>query len=136
MSQDQAHSGHAPDVSLYMRVFGALAVLTVLTVGVSYLHLPVLPAVAVALLIAATKAGLVAAFFMHLKGERALIYGVLGITLFFTAVLFILPMSDSSVIRNSDVSTMGAEGPSAIKVEVAEEPSKAEPKEAPGTNVP
>ena len=51
-------------------VFGALLVLTLITVGVSYLDLPEVETVVVALIIATTKASLVAMFFMHLKGER------------------------------------------------------------------
>ena len=51
-------------------VFGALLVLTLVTVGVSYLDLPEVETVVVALAIATAKASLVAMFFMHLKGER------------------------------------------------------------------
>ena len=39
-----------------MFVFGALLVLTIVTVGVSYLHLPETPAVIIGLSIALTKA--------------------------------------------------------------------------------
>lgn len=87
--------GHAPDVKAYMMVFGALMVLTVVTVGVSYIHLPPVAAVALGLAIATVKAGLVAAFFMHLKGERTIIYGLLGVTVFFMAILFWGPLKDS-----------------------------------------
>lgn len=113
--------GHAPNVKLYLRVFGALAFLTVVTVFVSYLRLPITAAVLVALVIATMKASLVAAFFMHLKGERALIYGVLAITAFFTLVLFVLPISDSSATRQSKASVAGAEGPASLGL--AEEPA-------------
>lgn len=84
-----------PNVKLYLGVFGVLLVLTVVTVLVSYCHLPPLAAVTVGLAIATVKAGLVVAFFMHLKGERLLIYGLLGLTAFFTAILFIFPFADS-----------------------------------------
>ena len=57
-------------VKIYMMVFGALAVLTAVTVAVSYLNLSIGPAIALALLIATVKASLVALFFMHLKGSR------------------------------------------------------------------
>lgn len=89
---------HAPNVKLYLGVFAALLVLTVVTVAVSYVHLPIAAAILVALAIATFKAGLVAAFFMHLKGERVLIYGLLALTLFFMGVLFLLPISDVSHI--------------------------------------
>ena len=64
-------------------------VATAVTVGASALHLTMLATAGVALAIAATKASLVAAYFMHLISERKLIYVVLAFTLiFFLAVLF------------------------------------------------
>ena len=72
----------ARQVRGYLFVFGALLVLTVLTVGVSYLHLPKVPAIAIGLTIAVTKAALVAMYFMHLKGEREMVYWPLGLTAF------------------------------------------------------
>ena len=93
---DSAHS--APDVRLYMAIFGALLVLTVVTVLVSYWHLPIHLAVLVALAIATVKASLVAAFFMHLKGERTIIYGMLGLTAFFLILLYVIPISDSDLL--------------------------------------
>jgi cytochrome c oxidase subunit 4 len=68
-----------PHVRGYVVVFLALLALTVVTVGVSYLHLPARAAIAVALLIATIKAGLVAAFFMHLRSERRGIYVLLAV---------------------------------------------------------
>ncbi len=88
------HGPHKPDVKMYLFVFGALMVLTVVTVLVSWLHLPIHAAVAVGLMIATVKASLVAAFFMHLKGERKIIYGLLGMTVFFMIILFVLPLRD------------------------------------------
>ena len=73
-------------------VFGALMVLTVLTVAVSYLSLPIAAAVMLGMVIASFKASLVVAFFMHLKGERVVIWGVLVLTLVFMAILFIIPI--------------------------------------------
>ena len=75
----------AVQVRSYLVVFGALMVLTLTTVAASYLDLSVAPAVALGLAIALVKAGLVAAFFMHLSHERALIYAALVLT----AVLFV-----------------------------------------------
>ena len=75
---------------IYVGVFIALAVGTVLTVAVSYLHMPVALAILVALVIASFKGSLVAAFFMHLSHERKLIYWVLLLTvIFFIALMFI-----------------------------------------------
>lgn len=75
------------EVRKYLYVFGALAVLTIITVGVSQLHLPGWQAVALALVIASIKGSLVAAFFMHLISERRLIYGVLVLTVFFFGMM-------------------------------------------------
>ena len=62
-----SHSGpHISPLSLYMKVFGALIVLTFVTVGVSYLGLPATPSIIVALIVATIKACFVSAWFMHL----------------------------------------------------------------------
>lgn len=102
--------GHAPNVKAYLAVFAALAVLTVVTVCVSYLHLPVIAGVVVALAIATVKASLVAAFFMHLKGERPIIYGLLGVTVGFLILLYVIPISDSVALsdRLTHVDVRGA----------------------------
>lgn len=75
----------AAQVRGYLVVFGALLVLTLATIGASYLHLPGAFAVATGVGIALMKAALVAMYFMHLKGERPMVYWPLGLT----AVLFI-----------------------------------------------
>jgi caa(3)-type oxidase subunit IV len=88
-----AHHGHTPEeirkeMRVYLIIFGALAILTAVTVVACYkFALPVHTAIVVALIIAATKGFLVAGFFMHLLSERKLIYGVLILTVFFFAVL-------------------------------------------------
>ena len=67
-------------VKVYITVFGALMVLTVVTVAISYLHLNMPYAITVALIIAAIKASLVASYFMHLISEKKIIYSVLILT--------------------------------------------------------
>ena len=90
MSHDAAEIDH--HVRTYLFVFGALLVLTLITVGAwAYLELPVGPTIAVALLIATVKASLVASFFMHLISERKLIIGILVLTVIFFLVLLLLP---------------------------------------------
>ena len=89
-------SGHTPEavqkqVKIYIGVFIALAALTVVTVSVGYLHLPLREAVIVALFIATIKASLVAAFFMHLSSEKKIIYSVLILAVFFFAFLLVYP---------------------------------------------
>ncbi len=83
-------------VQTYVRVFIALAILTVLTVGVSYLKLPVALAVTVALFIAFVKGSLVAAFFMHLANEKKLILFILILATAFFLVLLFAPFMHSS----------------------------------------
>ena len=80
-------------IRTYMKVAGALAVLTVVTVAVSYIDFWGVPiAVIVALIIAGTKGSLVASFFMHLIGEQKLIYWSLILTVIFFLVLIFLPL--------------------------------------------
>ena len=79
-------------VKIYFAVFGALMVLTIITVGVSYVHLPVAAAVTVALIVATIKGSLVAMYFMHLLHERKVIYWVLALTVVFFVFLMFVPM--------------------------------------------
>jgi cytochrome c oxidase subunit 4 len=60
------HVPHVTPLSTYMKTFGTLMVLTVVTVGVSYIDLGVTVNLAIAVIIATIKASVVAAFFMHL----------------------------------------------------------------------
>jgi len=82
-------------VKIYIAVFVALAALTVITVAVSYLHLPLGQAVLVALAIASLKASLVALFFMHLISEKQIIFSVLSLAFIFFVVLLALPVVSS-----------------------------------------
>ena len=86
---------HAADVDrhvkVYITVFVSLMALTIITVAISRLHLPVPIAVTVALLVATIKGTLVACYFMHLISEKKLIYAVLVLTAVFFAVLLALP---------------------------------------------
>ena len=84
------HDDIRAHVRTYMLVFASLMVLTIVTVGVSYMHLATPAAITVALIIAVVKGSLVALFFMHLSNERRLIYGALVLTVaFFTFEMFI-----------------------------------------------
>ena len=86
-AHDNSPEAVRKEVRRYMMVFGALAVLTVITVFISYLPLPTWQAIALGLLVATVKGSLVAAFFMHLLSERKLIYAVLLLTVFFFGVM-------------------------------------------------
>ena len=85
-----AHSDMARHVKLYIGVFAALAVLTVVTVTVSRMEGSTTKHVTVALLIATVKASLVSAVFMHLKWEKTL---VLWLLLALCAVFFVVLMA-------------------------------------------
>ncbi len=79
-------------IKLYWKIGGALLVLTVLTVAVSFIEFTVPLAIFVALVIATTKGSLVASYFMHLIGERPTIYWALLLTVFFFIVLILIPI--------------------------------------------
>lgn len=84
---------HAHDVSQhvrkYMLVGGLLLAFTAITVFLSYVNFGTQKAnVAVAMLVATFKAGLVAAIFMHLTAEKKMIYRILIFTGFFVLGLF------------------------------------------------
>jgi len=73
----------------YLMVGATLLAITAVTVALSYVNFGTQKAnVAVALLVATFKAGLVAAIFMHLSAEKRLIYRVLIFTGFFVFGLF------------------------------------------------
>ena len=89
-------SDHAADIDkhvrVYITVFVALMVLTIITVAVSYIHLPLAMAVTVALIVATVKGSLVACYFMHLISEKKLIIAVLVLTVAFFVPLLALPV--------------------------------------------
>jgi len=100
MTSEHAASAHAPGhdpaeidrhVRIYITVFAALMALTIVTVAISYLHLPTHLAIAVALIVATIKGSLVACYFMHLISEKKLILAVLVVTAFMFVVLLGLP---------------------------------------------
>ena len=90
-----AHHDDAHDVSKHVKGYLIVGVLllifTGITVGLSYVNFGSHTAnVVVAMLVATFKAGLVAAIFMHLKGEKWTIWKFLLFTAFFCAGLFVL----------------------------------------------
>lgn len=100
MSDHAATGDHAVDidkhVKVYITVFVALMVLTLVTVAISYLDLSVPIAVTVALFVAIVKGSLVAGYFMHLVSEKKLIYAVLALTVAFFIALMALPVLTTS----------------------------------------
>jgi cytochrome c oxidase subunit 4 len=91
----EAHTADAvrEQVRKYYMVFGSLLTLTLVTVGISYLHLSVVPAIIAALFVASVKGSLVASYFMHLAAERKFIYFVLILSAIFLLVLLTLPVA-------------------------------------------
>jgi len=79
-------------IKVYLSVFGALAVLTILTVTASYLDVSSSEAIFLALTIATIKASLVAGYFMHLITEKQTIVWILILTFFFFLVLMFFPL--------------------------------------------
>jgi cytochrome c oxidase subunit IV len=88
-----AHSKSSPLVT-YFLVWGALLLGTLLTYEAAFLDLGRFNA-AVALVIATTKALLVALFFMHIKGAHEKLLKLVVIsTVFFLFILLALSMAD------------------------------------------
>ncbi|HEU5361661.1 MAG: cytochrome C oxidase subunit IV family protein [Deltaproteobacteria bacterium] len=85
---------HDSGTRTYIVVWGALVMLTVVTVAVSYVHLGMMN-VFVALLIASAKASLVALFFMHLRYENRLVWGFALAPLFFLVLIVVGTLSDT-----------------------------------------
>jgi caa(3)-type oxidase subunit IV len=90
-------SGSAEEVrkhiATYKKIAAALAVGTVVTVLASYLDVSVPLGITIALIIATTKASLVANYFMHLGEERsAWLKLTLGLTAAFWLVLMLVPI--------------------------------------------
>ena len=102
------HSNHdvSKDIRGYLIVFGALIIGTILTVWASTIHFGKEGSntanIVVALVIAGTKAFLVAGYFMHLISEKKLIYSILAFTGFFFAGLMYLTvwsMDPNSIVH-------------------------------------
>ncbi|MEQ1572815.1 MAG: cytochrome C oxidase subunit IV family protein [Vicinamibacterales bacterium] len=86
-------SGHVSPKSTYYAIFGALMVLTLVTVAVAFINLGSLN-FPVAIGIALTKATLVILFFMHVKYSSRLTKMVVGMAFFFLVILLALTMTD------------------------------------------
>jgi cytochrome c oxidase subunit 4 len=101
-------------VRIYISVFVALMVLTIVTVAIARLHLPVHTAVALALIVATIKGTLVACYFMHLISEKKVIYAVLVLTaVFFVALLALPVLTVSNTFGLHDVAAPAASAPGA-----------------------
>ena len=102
-------SEHGSHVARYAIVWAALAFFTLLTWGLSRLHIPGGWGVLVALTIACIKAGLVALFFMHLWDQRGANRLVFLTSIVFVVLLIGLTLSDNAT-RFKLANPPGSEG--------------------------
>ncbi|MEW6212070.1 MAG: cytochrome C oxidase subunit IV family protein [Acidobacteriota bacterium] len=86
-------SEHIVSKKIYLVIFGALMVFTVLTVYVATFDLGPFNAIA-ALSIAVFKALLVVLYFMHVRYSSRLTWAFVGAGFFWLALLFALTLSD------------------------------------------
>ena len=86
-------SGHVSPKTTYYAIFGALMVLTAITVAIAFINLGPLN-FPVALSIAIVKGTLVILFFMHVKYSSQLTKLIVGTAFFFLIILFGLTLSD------------------------------------------
>ena len=94
---DEHHDGlghHISPLPTYFMVYGALLVLTVLTVLVSYAELPPAQSIPAAMAVASVKATLVAAWFMHLKYDKRFNIFIFLAALWFMATFFVFTLFD------------------------------------------
>ena len=107
-THDSAHSGlgHVVPLWLLAAVFGALLVLTGLTVAVAQVDLGNMN-LYLALAIAALKASLVVLFFMHLFWDRPFNSMIFIGCLLFVSLFIGIALTDSQANRASDI---GGEG--------------------------
>ena len=85
---------HVHPASVYVKVFGALVFLTLVTVGLSRIHLGEWNFF-IAVVVATIKAALVALFFMHLKDDNRFNVLIFVGSLLFIGVFFVYTTNDT-----------------------------------------
>jgi cytochrome c oxidase subunit 4 len=136
---DQEHPGqfdvhaHISPAKFYVFILLILMTLTLLTVGVSYVHLGKLNLI-VAIVIASIKASLVVLFFMHLKYDNKFNALVLIISLLFIGVFFAYTLNDTDHRAEVDLESgakvlpsTGAEAPGGFEGHHAAAPGSGAP---------
>jgi len=81
-------------VRVYYAVLAALLVLTILTVGISFLPLDGDWHIVSGLIVGAVKAALVVVFFMHANRSPRITWCVIVVSIVFVLILFCLTLSD------------------------------------------
>ena len=94
MKHSDEHSNHVLPLWVYMGVFSALLVLTVVTVGVAQFDLGVMGNLLVAMVVACIKATLVGLFFMHLLYDKKIYLYVFTSSLVFLAIFIVFTSFD------------------------------------------
>ena len=79
-------------IKVYVNVFIALAILTLVTVAVSYLDVSFIEAFFIALTVATIKGSLVLSYFMHLLTERQVVIWILITTFIALMILLFIPL--------------------------------------------
>lgn len=73
----EANAGHQPPIGMYFKIWGLLFALSTLSYLVDFFHVQSYLRWTLILVLMVAKAGLIVAFFMHLRWERlALIYAI------------------------------------------------------------
>ena len=97
MSQNkEIKENHVEDIQhqikVYVNVFIALAILTVVTVAVSFLDVSFIEAFFIAITVATIKGSLVLSFFMHLLEEKPAVIWILATTMVAFLILMFIPL--------------------------------------------
>ena len=79
-------------VKVYINVFIALAILTVVTVAVSFLDVSFIEAFFIAITVATIKGSLVLSYFMHLLEEKPAVIWILVTTMVTFLILMFIPL--------------------------------------------
>ena len=99
--QGKDHVPHVLPLSTYLKTWGALLVLTAVTVGASYVNFGAAN-LWIALLIASTKAATVALVFMHLYWDHKFHAVIFGVSLIFLAIFIIFTLFDTQSRGRAD----------------------------------
>lgn len=100
-NEHQEGGHHVDPLWLYLVIFGGLLVMTVVTVGASFIDFGAANTI-IAVIIATIKASLVAVFFMHLRHDKPFHALVLVSGLLFLSFLFLFTLSDDGTRNNVD----------------------------------
>ena len=95
------HVPHVLPIWVYLATFGTLMVLTIITVAVSYVDLGALNLV-IALLVATTKATVVALMFMHLKYDHKFHAIIFSFSIIFLGIFIAFTMFDTETRGQAD----------------------------------